>query len=1194
MKKLSLLLFAACISATQLFGQISEEIDPQSMSLNLSDNIATFQMPTQDNAALRAAYPDDGANEKLRFAEPLPTKISLLDEGTWTELANGDRICRLKILSPTALNLNFLYGEFWLPEGSTYHIYDQNYDEVLGAYTYRNNKADFKFATEVLHNDEVILEYYQPNGVDLSASIIVSQVGHGFRGLFLTEEDAELDPGDSGNCQVDVNCAEGNGWQDDKKAVARMTLNGSDWCTGALVQTVGGDCVPYFLSADHCMSSYDAVSSPSTSGFVFYFNYEYVNCQTAGAVPTQTTTGGILLANDSPSDFALIELAENPFDEGYDVYLAGWDARNQTPVSGGVGIHHPAGDVKKIATHTQVPASTDWAGGTPNTHWQVFWDPTANGHSVTEGGSSGSPIFDSNHRILGQLHGGSSLNCSDPANDVGEYGKLAYSWDNNGATSNERKLQPWLDEFNTGIQFTDGSYGGTCPVYVRFTSPEISVGEGTDCNNQTVIVSLGTTAPPTVSTVVSFSLSGSAVAGVDYIAPSNTQVTFPAGVLGSQDIVIPIIQDGLTESDRDITITLQSISGDPDLLLPANPVYTLEIKDDDPLPSPVSNADITVGQGSASSTAGPTPFYGYYEDKRLQMLFLASELQALGLSAGNLTEISFNVLSIASTQNYSNFNIAMGHTTIAGTTSSWSSNLSPVYNNASYDPFVGWNDFVLGTPFNWNGTDNLIVEVCFDNGSWTQSDGVATDTVPFSAIVYEFTDGGSGCSLGADQISASRAQTRFKGQAGTSVQSSVNSGAQVNIGANATVHFYDPVTNSILGTVRNLSNQSLGCCELKVNQAGTGGDNWVQGYLTSEKTFELTTSNSSSLPIEVDLYYTDDEVNNFPSTVMGVATCQSAFSPANLSSESSVNAYTESPFGVHSTFTFPTTTDKQFFALTDKEPGSLDCTTNQNPNPSSVNLAARVFLGGSYNQSTGLMHDLLRSGGHLPLTEPYSALANFTHVGSGGGETVAASVLASTGASAVVDWVFLELRNTNNFVVATRSALLLRDGSIVDVDGDPCSAVAFSAPSNASYHVVVRHRNHLGVMLDNPVLFSPSVITAVDLSEPTADVVANSTNVVNNKLVLWAGNGNGNNKVVYQGSGSDILPVTSVVFSDPSNVNYQYTWQTLGYHTADYNMDGKVTYQGFSSDIVPITQTIFGDPTNVFFELTHEVVEQIP
>jgi len=82
--------------------------------------------------------------------------------------------------------------------------------------------------------------------------------------------------------------------------------------------------------------------------------------------------------------------------------------------------------------------------------------------------------------------------------------------------------------------------------------------------------------------------------------------------------------------------------------------------------------------------------------------------------------------------------------------------------------------------------------------------------------------------------------------------------------------------------------------------------------------------------------------------------------------------------------------------------------------------------------------------------------------------------------------------------------------------------------------------------------------------------------------------------VVYQGSGSDILPITSTVFSDPANTNFQLSWPTVGYHTADYNMDGKVTYQGFGSDIIPITQSVFSNPLNGAFELTFPVVEQLP
>ncbi|MEK7414749.1 MAG: hypothetical protein AAB263_15655, partial [Planctomycetota bacterium] len=141
-----------------------------------------------------------------------------------------------------------------------------------------------------------------------------------------------------------------------------------------------------------------------------------------------------------------------------------------------------------------------------------------------------------------------------------------------------------------------------------------------------------------------------------------------------------------------------------------------------------------------------------------------------------------------------------------------------------------------------------------------------------------------------------------------------------------------------------------------------------------------------------------------------------------------------------------------------------------------VQVAARVFLQGAFDAQTVTMRDNLRELNLLPQTEPYAGIANFAHVGGGGGETAAPGVFDETGTDAIVDWIFLELRSKNNpsLVLATRSALVQRDGDIVDVDG--FSPVKFQVASD-EYYLAVRHRNHLGAMTALPVNLNGGVTT---------------------------------------------------------------------------------------------------------------------
>ena len=136
----------------------------------------------------------------------------------------------------------------------------------------------------------------------------------------------------------------------------------------------------------------------------------------------------------------------------FNAYWNGWDANN-TATTGGTGIHHPAGDIKKISTFSGNTVSSSW-GSTPNTHWRLIWTANANGHGVTEGGSSGSPIFNnSSGRIVGTLTGGGSY-CN-ATNQPDFYGKVSYHWISNGTTNN-RRLKPFLDPANTGALTQNG------------------------------------------------------------------------------------------------------------------------------------------------------------------------------------------------------------------------------------------------------------------------------------------------------------------------------------------------------------------------------------------------------------------------------------------------------------------------------------------------------------------------------------------------------------------------------------------------------------------------------------------------------------------------------------------------------------------------------------------------------------------
>ncbi len=222
-----------------------------------------------------------------------------------------------------------------------------------------------------------------------------------------------------------------------------------------------------------------------------------------------------------------------------------------------------------------------------------------------------------------------------------------------------------------------------------------------------------------------------------------------------------------------------------------------------------------------------------------------------------------------------------------------------------------------------------------------------------------------------------------------------------------------------------------------------------------------------------------------------------------------------------------------------------------------TSLRTKAILQGPYDTSTGLMHDSLRVAGLLPLTEPYTAVG-YSHV-NGGGETTTNGVLAVTGPNAIVDWVVVELRDASDasLVVATRSALLQRDGDIVGTDGT--SAVQFSVPVK-DYHIAVRHRNHLGVMTAAPQRVSVATKT-YDLTNGSVALFGTDATVAMNGLdALWTGNATGDDKVKYTGTANDRDPVLSRIGGTvPTNI-------VTGYFPEDLNLNGRVSYTGLQND----------------------------
>jgi PKD repeat protein len=271
----------------------------------------------------------------------------------------------------------------------------------------------------------------------------------------------------------------------------------------------------------------------------FYFRYESSSCTNptqTNQVPNYSILGSVKLASsndgggDSGSDFLLVQLGTlanqattitTLKSANFNAYWNGWDANN-TVTTGGVGIHHPAGDIKKISTFNGSTVSAGWNGNGLPSHWRLSWTANSNGHGVTEGGSSGSPLFNnSNGRIIGTLTGGSSYCTALSSPDF--YGKMSYHWTSNGSPANEQ-LKTYLDPASTGTLVLNGS-SDPC------SAPQAPVAQF--IGTPTTIAPGGTVAFTDQSTGVPTSwawsispASGWAYAGGTAATSQNPQVTF--------------------------------------------------------------------------------------------------------------------------------------------------------------------------------------------------------------------------------------------------------------------------------------------------------------------------------------------------------------------------------------------------------------------------------------------------------------------------------------------------------------------------------------------------------------------------------------------------------------------------------------------------------------------------------------------
>lgn len=468
-------------ATTTSYAQLIDIGAPKSWSEKVpaKSNKQIVQMPGFDMNVVRAedAINDIDKTKPWRFGYNYAVDLDPNNSGDWTDLPNGDRIWRLTLRSYEAKSINVIFDDFYLPEGSSIQMYNRDRSHLVGAYTHILNNPDHTLGTELVMGEEVTIEYHEPKASRGQGRLHINTVTHGYRSLNLLAKSILKGLNDSGACNIDVFCPLGNGWDDQIKSVGLVIVNGNAGCTGALINNTAGDTRPFFLTANHCLGS--------PSNWFFRFNWHSMSPSCATIAPSgdgpflQTAFTSTLRASNGASDFALVEL-NNPLPSDWDVYFAGWDRTDIIP-NFTVGIHHPSGDIKKICRDDDAPTYDNF--GNAAVWWISEWE-----HGVTEPGSSGSPLFDHNKRIIGQLFGGeAACSSTNPTVNNGRYdayGRFATSW--SGSSPNNR-LSNWLDPLNTGNVILDGLFNNSSGLNIDVALFNVGAPSSTICENPLIL-----------------------------------------------------------------------------------------------------------------------------------------------------------------------------------------------------------------------------------------------------------------------------------------------------------------------------------------------------------------------------------------------------------------------------------------------------------------------------------------------------------------------------------------------------------------------------------------------------------------------------------------------------------------------------------------------------------------------------------
>ncbi len=417
---------------------------------------------------IEAALAADAARpspKPYRFGVGIPVRLTPATAGLWQTLSSGQQIWRLQVEAGEARSLSFAFTRFQLPAGAELTVSAPDGSDRHGPYLAQHATAG-QLWTPPVTGAAALIELRLPAGAGAGLGLELTQVNYGFRSFDAAEPSTK-----AASCSIDVACSQGDEWRNEIRSVARILVTGIYACSGTLLNNTARDFKPYFLTANHC---YDASGAEAASTVVLW-NFQRKKCRGAGDPAsgglggnntgnTQTgatmrssgvfLTPGVPYIINSRPDFALIELSQTPPRE-FGVYYAGWDRRNLAPV-GVTGIHHPEGGEKNISLTSRptVISDVDSTDDRMLGSFKYFLKLKGWEQGITRSGSSGSGLWNKEHRLVGNLTGGDPGDAC-PDVDATYYFRFYSAWQFSELPS--RNLPQFLDPRNSGVQVLDGA-----------------------------------------------------------------------------------------------------------------------------------------------------------------------------------------------------------------------------------------------------------------------------------------------------------------------------------------------------------------------------------------------------------------------------------------------------------------------------------------------------------------------------------------------------------------------------------------------------------------------------------------------------------------------------------------------------------------------------------------------------------------